>query len=201
MSDIAFSVHNETNTSILPSFIMDAAIVAGTAVAGTASAVALSSWPISVDEIQAGTQNAWEPPTLSASTSGRSEPMLAIPPATNLFAEWYYELSDRIDLLARNVDGWKGPNSVAADADAVAQAQAFLAKLSRDGIERRPSLGLDFEGTLSFSWIDDDVQADLTIYGDGTYSFFAAGQHANYTVDEASLDAPIDARLVSILLG
>ena len=93
-------------------------------------------------------------------------------PAANA---WHFEIAKEIRALASKVDGWKGENSRAPSRSAVDRAQDLLRKLSDEKVERRPTVGLDHEGTFSFMWLDDEVRADLTVYDDGTYSFFAKG--------------------------
>lgn len=115
--------------------------------------------------------------------------------------EWYFELSERLVELSKKDDGWKGDDSVAASEATLKYARDLLWKLAQEGIDRAPKVGLDYEGTFSFMWFDEDVKADLTVYGDGTYSFFAKDHSLDAAVDEARISEPLDGRLLSVLLG
>ena len=108
-------------------------------------------------------------------------------------------LASRIDDLAVRPNDWKGQGSLAVSSNVVDQAKQFLRTLALEETALAPQVGLDFEGTLSFFWNEDGVVAELTIYGDGTYSYFARRDDQVATEDEADIDHPIDSRLLNIL--
>ncbi len=113
---------------------------------------------------------------------------------------WYIDLKNKIEELGNRQDGWKGPGSLAPDADAVRYAQAMLTKIAAAKIARKPMVGLDFEGTFSFSWFDNSVSADLTVYNDGTYSFFISIENGDSaSADENFVDQPFNPRLLKLL--
>jgi hypothetical protein len=118
-----------------------------------------------------------------------------------LFQEWYFELSERMAGLAMKQDGWKGPESLAALPTAFMHANRLLRKLAVEGVDRRPSVGLDYEGTFSFTWFEDEFSADLTVYDDGTYSFFASDGTKSAAADEALVSGPLPAPLLGMLLS
>lgn len=112
---------------------------------------------------------------------------------------WYSEVVERIDMLSKKKEGWKGQESHEMKPFVRKLALTFLRKLIHEGVDRRPTVGLDYEGTVSFSWIRDDISADLTIYEDGTYSYYAEKDDNTAGSDETSLSEPLDPKLVSIL--
>jgi len=114
-----------------------------------------------------------------------------------MYEAWHFEVSDRMVALSEKQDGWKGPESQGAIPMAFEHANHMLRKLAVEGIDRRPSVGLDYEGTFSFTWSDGNLNIDLTVYDDGTYSFFATDGVRSATVD----DAPVSERLSPELLG
>lgn len=114
--------------------------------------------------------------------------------------DWYFEIADRIGYLATKASGWKGNNSAAMVKDVENHAYHFLSKLELEGVDRAPSVGLDYEGTISFTWLDNDLQADLTIYEDGTYSYFASSGERTASADEARLSDAFDGHFLSLLL-
>ena len=113
--------------------------------------------------------------------------------------DWYFDLVNRIESLCRHSDGWKGLGSHAPENDTKHFALQMLRKLALERIPGRPSIGLDFEGTFSFSWLDQDVSVDLTVHGDGTYSFFASSAEYSASVDEEPITKPLHSRLLSTL--
>lgn len=117
-------------------------------------------------------------------------------------ASWLTEILDELTNLSRLPDGWKGPESHAVSAVAKKHTIDFLQKLSKEIFERPPAIGLDFEGTFSLSWFEEEgINIDLTIYEDGTYSFFAKSPETAVSVDDARVSDQIDTRLISILLS
>lgn len=77
----------------------------------------------------------------------------------------------------------------------------MLRKLAIDGSVRRPSIGLDFEGTFSFAWFDAGTSADMTVYGDVTYSFFVSRGNRSTSADDERIDEPLHDALVDALRG
>lgn len=119
--------------------------------------------------------------------------------SAQILSNWHSELKDRIKDLGRRPDGWKGPDSRAPETDAVDCALEMLHKLALAGIPRRPSIGLDFEGTFSFAWFDEDVSADMTVYADGTYSFFVSSNTCTASADDERIEEPIHSDLLNAL--
>jgi len=120
---------------------------------------------------------------------------------TILFNEWHFELSNRMARLALKQDGWKGPDSLAASPEALEYASRLLRKFAAESIDRRPTVGLDFEGTFSFAWSESGLRADLTVYDDGTYSFFASDGTNSATADDALVSDQLPAQLLALLLS
>lgn len=143
---------------------------------------------------------AWQnSPMLASSSSDGS--FVAGSNAVPIAAEWHFELAKRIAFLASKPNGWKGPNSLAATKTAKELAVEFLRKLSVEQIDVQPKVGLDHEGTFSFFWSEDNLSVELTVYEDGTYSFFGASKNQTYIVDEAPLEEPLHNHLLSVLLA
>ena len=113
--------------------------------------------------------------------------------------DWYFNVCDRLFALSGKQDGWKGPDSRAALRPAFEHAGHFLWKLVLDGVKRRPVIGLDHEGTFSFCWVDGNSSIDLTVYQDGTYSYFATDGKQSMTSDNALVAGRISPRLLDLL--
>ena len=115
------------------------------------------------------------------------------------YKSWHFEVFDRMVALSEKQDGWKGPDSLGALPLAFKHANHFLRKLVIDGIDRRPTVGLDYEGTFSFAWSDGNLSIDLTVYDDGTYSYFATDGERPATADNARLSERMSPELLSLL--
>ncbi len=115
--------------------------------------------------------------------------------------DWRSTLSERIQYLSRKEDGWKGEESVGPSPQARDEALEFLKKLSVENIAIPPHVGLDYEGAYAFCWSDEDFVTDLSIYGDGTYSYFAKRGGRIATSDEALISKPIDSGLRNLLVA
>ena len=104
----------------------------------------------------------------------------------------FEKLLERVDYLNRKQHGWKGEESVPPSIATVSDARAFIRKLANEGITKAPSIGLDSDGDFVFFWREELLVLNLSIYGDGTYSFFAKVGDKSKTVDEATMSDPLD---------
>lgn len=134
-------------------------------------------------------------------SSLKTENYLSQPSGMFAYPDWYDEALGRLKELAEKENGWKGAGSIAPSQSALYFAYDLLHKLALENIDRRPSIGLDYEGTFSLSWVDEVISIDLTVYDDGNYSFFASNQVENYSVDEETLANPLSGQLLSILFS
>ena len=62
-----------------------------------------------------------------------------------------------------------------------------------------PVLGLDTDGTIVMSWSGNGLTGSMTIYGDGTYSYFVRRDGAAARDPEAQIDQPIGETLKRLL--
>lgn len=106
------------------------------------------------------------------------------------------ELTERIERLASFGDGWKGPGSLrateSAKRDAITLARKLVACIPG---APRPSVGLDGDGVFCLSWRDADLSGNFSVYGDGTYSFFAKRAGRPSFGDAEMIAGPIPAAL------
>lgn len=110
--------------------------------------------------------------------------------------------NDRIMMLSKMEDGWKGPGSKAPSAIAKRDAQALLRKIvSISDDLTMPGIGLDEEGVFTLSWFDAAKSGCISVYGDGTYSFFMKSRILPVSKDEESIGRPLDSGLVAALLS
>ncbi len=77
---------------------------------------------------------------------------------------------ERVLQLAEKEHGWKGKNSRAAEEQAIIAALELLDKFSQAGVPM-PSITLHSDGSFGFSWTGGGLVADVSVFGDGTYSY------------------------------
>lgn len=101
----------------------------------------------------------------------------------------------RLNYLRSLPDGWLGEDSCGASEDAGIQAEQLLRRIRREAPSAPlPVLGLDTDGTIVMSWSSDGLNGSMTIYGDGTYSYFVRrncqiARDADAAVNEPTAEA------------
>jgi hypothetical protein len=109
---------------------------------------------------------------------------------------------DRIKMLSGVEDGWKGPGSKAPSTNAKRDALALLRKIvSISDDLTMPGIGLDEEGVFTLSWFDAAKSGCISVYGDGTYSFFMKSRISPVSKDEESIGRPLNSGLIAALLS
>ena len=114
----------------------------------------------------------------------------------------FERITNRVMLLSAMEDGWKGPGSKGPSVNARRDALALLRKiigLSND--LNMPGIGLDEEGIYTLSWLEPDRSGCISVYGDGTYSFFMKSGALPISSDEESIGRPLHSGLVAALLS
>lgn len=107
----------------------------------------------------------------------------------------------RLNYLRALPDGWLGEASVGSSEDAGIQAEQLLRRLRKEAPSAPlPVLGLDTDGTIVMSWSADGLTGSMTVYGDGTYSYFV--RRGGYVArdSEAAINQPI-AEALRLLLA
>ena len=79
---------------------------------------------------------------------------------------------EKVLLLAEKEHGWQGKDSRAAEENAILAALELLDKFTREGVPI-PKITLHSDGSFGFSWTGGGLVADVSIFGDGTYSYDA----------------------------
>jgi hypothetical protein len=79
----------------------------------------------------------------------------------------------QIEEFRSRQDGWKGPNSFGPTNRAIDDAKTFAEMILADRKIEPPHIGLAADGEITFFWQNPKITLDLTIAGDGTYSYFA----------------------------
>lgn len=112
---------------------------------------------------------------------------------------WLEEAEARISYFEGKGDGWKGEGSQAAPREALKDARAFLSKLSAEGCQAEPMIGMEEDGELMFFWQTDAEVLSISVIGDGKLAGY--GRHAGQEIfiEEEPLSAPLKAELLGIL--
>jgi hypothetical protein len=127
----------------------------------------------------------------SAANSIANHQFISHPP---FLAAW-----ERIRILGTYEDGWKGPGSVGASQQAVDDAETLAFQLFEGNDVIPPRIGLASDGEFVFSWNADGVVIDLSVVGDGTYSFYAQAGKETFLEDAAPIDRRLPERLLAAL--
>ena len=107
---------------------------------------------------------------------------------------------DRLSFLRSLQDGWLGVDSLAASEETGKEAASLLRKLAIEIPDAPlPVIGLDTDGTIVMTWTRDGLAGSLTIYGDGTYSYFVRRGEKVAKNPEARISKPLDRKLISLL--
>jgi len=114
-------------------------------------------------------------------------------------ATWVTESRARIEALAKLADGWAGDEYSAATDMAVIYADLFVQRLATAGLTVKPVVGLDSDGSFSFHIASDGLLADISVYDDGTYSFYAKGNGQTAYSDESAVVGVLDESLAAML--
>lgn len=120
-------------------------------------------------------------------------PTLSVP-------EWLILSADRLSSFLELEDGWKGLDSLAPREQTVVEAIDLLWQLTAEvaGLPQ-PSLSADEDGGICAHWRVPGVLATITVYGDGTYSFYAEAGSAQTRSDSEEVGLPLPVALTSIL--
>ncbi len=109
---------------------------------------------------------------------------------------------DRILELSELPDGWMGPESKAASREAISDAFALMKRFVNELPEAQlPGIGLDSDGHVVFSWSTNNLIGNLSVYGDGTYSYFVENSGKTAREDEAQVMSPFLPEFYGIFSG
>ena len=82
---------------------------------------------------------------------------------------------------------------------AIRDAETVLLKLAAAGLQKRPAIGWDSAGSVSFNVSFADFSADFTAHGDGKFSFSAKKGSEPPVLDELQVGDPLPKALSRLL--
>lgn len=107
---------------------------------------------------------------------------------------------NRLRQIASLPEDWDGSGIAAPHQAAIKDASALIVQLAHAGIRLRPRIGPDSDGSISFLFMDgENPLADMSIFGNGTYSFYAERGERTAMSDEVHIGGPVPDELVAIL--
>lgn len=115
-------------------------------------------------------------------------------------ASWSQDATERVAYLQSLDDGWLGTGSKGATRETVREALAFLRKYEMQVPDTfPPTIGLDSDGAIVFSWDEADLTGSLSIFGDGTYAFYVERGALKSDGGEERLSDPLPHALIEAL--
>lgn len=115
-------------------------------------------------------------------------------------APWHDAAVRAVLRYSQMADGWKGEGSVAPHHQAVNDALDLAFQIASEMPDiASPIIGADDEGYYSLFWSEDEAAATISIYGDGTFSFFAEYGDVEVASDQEYIGSPIPQPLVNAL--
>lgn len=114
-------------------------------------------------------------------------------------AVWIDEAKGRLINMLRNAVNITDPSTKEIASFAVSEANTLLDKLARAGLQVRPALGWDGEDVVSIYVSSADFSADISVFGDGTYSYAAQRGGAFSECEAAPISGAVPTGLEKIL--
>lgn len=112
---------------------------------------------------------------------------------------WHYEIAAQINGYLDKEAGWKGVGSVPLTESIAADANLLIRSLHAASVSIQLVVGLDYEGTLTFSYHDEGLSLILTIEGDHTLTAFAQRGARCFSQDSLPLDLPLPDKLLDLM--
>ena len=123
---------------------------------------------------------------------------LAFGPYDLPFMHSFFE--KRMEVLRGLPDGWQGAGSLAATDETIDDAYAFLKRLVTELPDApKPNIGLDSDGCIVLSWKNNRLIGNLSIFGDGTFSYYIEKDEDVAKAGEAKVASPLPYQLSEIL--
>ena len=184
------------STSALAQYVIPALFVAAP---GTASIVSNQTQPayVAPHAIECAWWSASEPTGRFATTDQMGSEYLT---DTVRVASWLAAASTKVLSYASVQDGWKGDGSTRPTPLAIDEAIDLLNQFAFELPSlASPMISADEDGFVCFYWRSGAMMASISVYGDGTYSFYAEGNGKSSRSDEAQILAPLAADLLEAM--
>jgi hypothetical protein len=115
---------------------------------------------------------------------------------------WVEAALEKIESYAGLQDGWRGEGSFAPTEQTLQEAAELLLQISAEMPDLpRPLISMDEEGFACLHWNSSSLLATISVYGDGTYSFFSEGYGVVARSDNELVGAILPHRLIESMTG
>lgn len=106
----------------------------------------------------------------------------------------------KIRELSTYGSGWKGPGSVGPSDLALKDAEHFVRNYFSNPNFVRPRIGLASDGEINLFWKTEHILIDLSILGDGTYTYYAkCADGRSYSGDDVEISTNLPAEIMGLL--
>jgi hypothetical protein len=113
---------------------------------------------------------------------------------------WFDQAIARVEALRGSIAVEVEPDDRENADRSLRDAETILVKLAIAGLKKRPSIGFDSNGAVSFYVSIEGFSADFTAHGDGKCSFSAKRGELPALVEEVNIGDPLPKSLSEMLL-
>jgi hypothetical protein len=115
---------------------------------------------------------------------------------------WVEGALEKIESYAGFPDGWRGEGSLAPTQQTLQETAELMLQISAEMPDLpRPLISVDEEGFACLHWNRSSLLATISVYGDGTYSFFSEGHGVVARSDNELVGAILPQRLIESMTG
>lgn len=117
-------------------------------------------------------------------------------------ANWLESTVTKISNYKNVADGWKGRGTLAPTAQTVDEAIELSAQFATEmpGLVS-PMISADDDGSICLYWRDGSMMATVSVYGDGSYAFYAEGYDDPARSDSEPIGEPLPSKLIATMSG
>jgi hypothetical protein len=115
---------------------------------------------------------------------------------------WVDAALEKIESYAGLPDGWRGEGSFAPTEQTLQEVAELLLQISAEMPDLpRPLISVDEEGFVCLHWNSSSLLATISVYGDGTYSFFSEGYGVVARSDSEPIGTVLPQKLIESMAG
>lgn len=117
-------------------------------------------------------------------------------------SSWVEAALEKIGSYVGLLDGWRGEGSFAPTEQTLQDTAELLLQISAEMPDLpRPLISVDEEGFACLHWNTSSLSATISVYGDGTYSFFSEGYGVVASSDNELIGTILPQSLIESMSG